>query len=374
MKNILIILILLIAISCKKEIQESKKEVALKENEVTLTDAQMKNADIETISMSEKSISSILKINGKIDVPPQNLVSVSVPLGGYLRSTKLLPGMHVNKGEIIAVMEDQQYIQLQQDYLVSKAKLVYAEKESTRQNDLNQSQASSDKVTQMAQAEVSSLRAMTNGLAEKLRLININPNTISASKISQKINILASINGFVSKVNVNIGKYISPSEVLFELINPTDIHLNIKVYEKDVAKLKMGQKVIAYTNAEPDKKHKCEIILISKNVSMDGTSEVHCHFEDYDKTLLPGMYMNAEVEIKSINSNTLPEESIINFEGKDYVYIEVAKQKYEMQEVQIGEKENSFVQILNVENVKNKKIVCKGAYTLLMKMKNTEEE
>jgi membrane fusion protein, heavy metal efflux system len=82
MKNILIILILFLAISCKKEIQESKPEIVLKENEVSLTDAQMKNADIETVSMSEKSISSVLKINGKIDVPPQNLVSISVPLGG----------------------------------------------------------------------------------------------------------------------------------------------------------------------------------------------------------------------------------------------------------------------------------------------------
>ena len=361
-------------ISCKKKIQESKTESTVNENEVVLTDAQMKNTNIETISLSDKTISTVLKINGKIDVPPQNLVSVSVPLGGYLRSTKLLPGMHVNKGEVIAVMEDQQYIQLQQDYLVSKAKLAFAEKESSRQNDLNQSQASSDKVTQMAQAEVSSLLAITNGLAEKLRLININPNTISSSKISQKINIMATINGYVSKVNVNIGKYISPSEVLFELINPTDIHLNIKVYEKDVAKLKIGQKIIAYTNSEPSKKYECEIILISKDVSGDGTSEVHCHFENYDKTLLPGMYMNAEVELKSTNSNALPEESIVNFEGKDYVYIEIAKQKYQMQEVQLGEKENSFVQILNIENLKSKKLVSKGAYTLLMKMKNTEEE
>jgi membrane fusion protein, heavy metal efflux system len=373
-KHIITLVILGLFCACKKEETLTKKEISLKENEVYLTDAQMKNADIETISMSEKSISSVLKINGKIDVPPQNLVSVSVPLGGYLRSTKLLPGMHVNKGEVIAVMEDQQYIQLQQDYLVSKAKLVYAEKESARQNDLNQSQASSDKVTQMAQVEVSSLRAITNGLAEKLRLININPNTISAAKISQKINILATINGYVSKVNVNIGKYISPSEVLFELINPTDIHLNIKVYEKDVSKLKIGQKIIAYTNAEPNKKHECEIILISKDVAADGTSEVHCHFENYDKTLLPGMYMNAEIKIKSANSNVLPEESIVNFEGKDYVYIEIAKQKYQMQEVQIGEKENNFVHVLNVENLKNKKIVSKGAYTLLMKMKNIESE
>ncbi len=373
MNKIILFISVFLLISCNKKAEE-KTEISLKENEVTLTDAQFKNAGIEITSLSEKSISTVLKINGKIDVPPQNMVSVSVPLGGYLRSTQLLPGMHIIKGQSIAVMEDQQYIQLQQDYLVSKSKLIYAEKETIRQKELNENQASSDKTTQFAQSELSGLQAMTNGLAEKLRMININPSTITATNISKKINIYATINGYVSKVNVNIGKYINPSEVLFELINPTDIHLNIKVYEKDIAKLKIGQKIIAFTNSEPNKKYNSEIILISKDVAADGTAEVHCHFEDYDKTLLPGMYMNAEVELKSLNSNSLPEECIVNFEGKDYIYIEIGKQKYEMTEVQIGEKENNFVRILNFKRLQNKKIVSKGAYTLLMKMKNTEEE
>ncbi|MBC7642928.1 MAG: efflux transporter periplasmic adaptor subunit, partial [Flavobacterium sp.] len=70
----------------------------------------------------------------------------------------------------------------------------------------------------------------------------------------------------------------------------------------------------------------------------------------------------------------LPEESVVSFEGKEYIYIEIAKQKYKMVEVQIGEKQNNFVQILNADQLKDKKIVSKGAYTLLMKMKNTEEE
>jgi cobalt-zinc-cadmium efflux system membrane fusion protein len=374
-KYIYFLLIALLSFGCKKETsKEEEEEVATtSETEVILTDAQMKNTTIETISIAEKGLATVLKLNGKIDVPPQNMVSVSVPLGGYLRSTKLLPGMHVSKGEIIAVMEDQQYIQLQQDYLVARAKLTYAEKEFERQNELNQSQASSDKVTQMAQAEVSGLRATTNGLGEKLRLININPNKITASKISQKINLYATINGYVSKVNVNIGKYVSPSEVLFELINPEDIHLNVKVYEKDIAKLKIGQKIIAYTNAEPSIKHECEILLISKDITADGTSEVHCHFEDYDKTLFPGMYMNAEVEIESTNANAIPEECVVNFEGQNYIFIETAKQRYQLQEVKLGKKENNFIEILNAADFKDKKIVSKGAYTLLMTLKNVEE-
>lgn len=375
MKNIIIILtITTFLFSCKSETKTIEStSVTANENAVILTDAQFKNAKIETTNLQEKSIATVLKLNGKIDVPPQNMVSVSAPLGGYLRSTKLLPGMHINKGDVIAVMEDQQYIQLQQDYLLAKSKLHFAELEYSRQKELNQSQASSDKITQQAQAEVNIQRITMNAIAEKLRLINKNPANVTANNISKKINIYSTINGYVSKVNVNIGKYVTPSDVMFELINPADIHLNIKVFEKDIAKLSIGQKVIAYDNTHSDKKYNCKIIIISKDITTDGTAEVHCHFENYDKSILPGMYMNAEVQVNTNASNTLPEESIVNFEGKEFIFIETKKQQYEMTEVTTSTKENGFVSILNNESLKDKTIVTKGAYTLLMKMKNKEE-
>jgi membrane fusion protein, heavy metal efflux system len=375
MKNIIIILtIITFLFSCKSEIKSTENiTVAANENAVTLTDAQFKNAKIETTTLQEKSIASVLKLNGKIDVPPQNMISVSVPLGGYLRNTKLLPGMHINKGEVIAIMEDQQYIQLQQDYLLAKSKLHFAELEYNRQKELNQSQASSDKITQQALAEVNIQRITMNATAEKLRLINKSPTNISVNNISKTINVYSPINGYVSKVNVNIGKYVTPADVMFELINPTDLHLNIKVFEKDIAKLSIGQKVIAFDNAHPDKKYNCEIILISKDITPEGTADVHCHFENYDKTVLPGMYMNAEVEVASNASNTLPEESIVTFEGKEFVFTEIKKQQFEIIEVTTGTKENGFVSITNNEALQNKTIVTKGAYTLLMKMKNKEE-
>lgn len=375
MKNILLLSsIVLLLNACKSTATTEQKAIAASnENLVTLTDAQFKNAHIATASLQEKNIATVLKLNGKIDVPPQNMVSVSVPLGGYLRSTKLLPGMHVNKGEVIAEMDDQQYIQLQQDYLLAKSKLHFAQLEYSRQKELNQSQASSDKVTQQAQAEVNIQTITMNALAEKLRLINKNPERINANNISKSANVYSTITGYVSKVNVNIGKYVTPSDVLFELINPTDIHLNIKVFENDVAKIAIGQKVIAYDNTHPDKKYNCEIILISKDVSTDGTSEVHCHFETYDKTILPGMYMNAEVQVSANASNTLPEESIVTFEGKEYVFVETKKQTYEITAVNSSAKENGFVTITNAETLKGKTIVTNGAYTLLMKMKNREE-
>ena len=376
MKNIVIIsCLMLLLLGCNSKKEEQTTEATTNVNLVSISDAQLKNATIETGKLEQKSISSILKVTGKIDVPPQNMVSVSMPLGGYLKTTKLLPGLHISKGEVIATMEDQQYVQLQQDYLTTKSKLYFAEKEYQRQKELNQSQASSDKVYQQADSDYKTLRITLSALAEKLRLINVNPNSLSEKNISKSVNIYSPINGFVSKVNVNIGKYVNPADVLFELINPTDIHLNLKIFEKDITKLSIGQKLMAYTNNQPDKKYHCAIILISKDLSIDEhTADVHCHFENYDKTLLPGMYMNADINVKSNDALTLPKDAVVNFEGKEYIFVVVNKNQFQMTEVKTGNSENGVVEILENESLKKNAIVTKGAYTLLMKLKNKADE
>ncbi|MBY0244708.1 MAG: efflux RND transporter periplasmic adaptor subunit, partial [Sphingobacteriaceae bacterium] len=363
MKNIRnICLLVLVFSACTNTEKTQKEEVKSQaENKISLNDSELQNIELSTTELQFRNISSVLKANGKIDVPPQNLISISVPLGGYLRQTKLLPGMHVNKGEVIATIEDPQYVQLQQDYLLVKSKLQFAELDYTRQKDLNESQANSNKSTQLAQAELNNQRINLNSLSEKLRLININPNQVSINKITKSIPIYSPITGFVSKVNANIGRYISSTEVLFELINPTDIHLNLKIYEKDAINLKIGQKVITHTNTNPTKKYECEIILISKNIDADGTTEVHCHFETYDKTLLPGMYMNGEIELALNKHYTLPEDAIVSYEGKNFVFIQTDKHNFEIAEIQTAETENGFTVVLNPESLKNKTIIHKGA-------------
>lgn len=376
MKQLIILLnisLLLAACGSSKK-EEQKTEIKTAENIVTLTDAQLKNAGVQTGKLEQQSISSILKVNGKIDVPPQNMVSISVPLGGYLKSTKLLPGMYVKKGESIAIMEDQQYIQLQEDFLTARAKLVFAKQEYERQKELNRSKATSDKVYQQSLADYTSLDILVKSLAEKLKLIGINPANSNVNNISKSISIGSPINGFVSKVNVNIGKYVTPADVLFEIVNPADIHLVLTVFEKDVNKLFIGQKLIAYTNSNPEKKYPCEIILIGKDFSDDKSVEVHCHFANYDKTLIPGMFMNAEIEVKSSDAIVLPSDAIVGFENKQYVFIANGNNQFEMLEIKTGNTENGFTEIMIDENLSKETFVFKGAYNLLMKMKNTADE
>lgn len=374
--SFLLLTVLCCAIQCQqKEAPQAEKRAPMKDGStVTLTDAQLRNAPIEMAELSMQQIATTLKLNGKIDVPPQNLVSVSTPLGGYLKSTALLPGMKVTRGQVIAIIENPQFVQLQQDYLMAQSQYHFAELNYTRQKKLNQSQASSDKVMQQAQSEMNSQQILMSSISQQLQLVNINARSVSANNIRRSVPVYSSINGYVSRVNVNIGKYVTPSDVLFELINPTDIHLNLKVYEKDLELLKTGQRITAYSNANPNKKYAGEVLLTGKDLDGNGIADVHCHFENYDPELIPGMYMNAEAETKTSFANALPEESIVDFEGQSYVFAATGKQRWKMMPVTTGASENGFVEVLNYQAFKGKKIVTKNAYTLLMKLKNTSEE
>lgn len=340
---------------------------------VSLTADQERNAGLDTGRATLRSVDSTMKVSGHIDVPPQNLVSISFPMGGYLKSTNLLAGMHISKGETIATMEDQQYIQLQQDYLIAKARLVYADKEYQRQRDLNQSKASSDKVYQQAQTEYQSQKVAVSALAQKLRLIGFNPEKLSDDNISRQVAVRSPINGFVSKVNVNIGRYVNPTDVLFEIVDPSDIHLALDVFEKDVTRLKIGQEVVASTTGQPDKKYLAKIVLIGKDLSGDRKTEVHCHLEKYDPTLIPGTYMSAEIAVHSDHGLSVPEAAIVHFENKDYVFKVMSTHRYQLQEVQTGVTRDGLVQLLD-DRVEGETIVIRGAYNLLMKLKNTGEE
>lgn len=355
---------------------ETEQSSVLPENRVQLSAEQLKNTKIETGVLSQKEVSTLLKINGIIEVPPQNLISISVPLGGYIQSTHLLEGMQVRKSEVIATIEDQQYIQIQQDYLTAKIRLNAFEKEFVRQKELNENKAGSDKVFENAQSDYLSQKVLVKSLAEKLKLIGINPEKLNENGLSRRISVLSPINGYVSRVNTNIGKYVTPADVLFDLVDPADIHLALSVFEKDIHQLSIGQKLVSFTNSEPDKKYPAKIILIGKDVSKERSVTIHCHFDKYEPYLIPGMYMNAAVETKAKTGYVIPDDGLVRFEGKHYIYEVIGDKGYEMREVLTHGIEDGSTLITFQDNYSpvGRTFVTQGAYTLLMKMKNMEEE
>jgi cobalt-zinc-cadmium efflux system membrane fusion protein len=373
MRYIIFLLILASAVACSSEKKPEEKQAVLPENTVLITAEQAANAGVQTGLVEKRTLNSELKVNGMVDVPPQNIVSVSFPLGGYLKHTRLLPGLHVNKGEVIATMEDPALIQLQQDYLIAKAKLEYNEKEYQRQKMLNENNVNAEKVFQQALADFTAQKVLVKGYDEKLRLIGINPTHLSDQNISRSVAVYSPISGFVSKVNVNIGKYVNPSDVLFELINPDDIHAALTVFEKDLGKIRPKQRVMVTFVDDPATAYECEVLLVTKNVDDNRSALVHCHFEKQPKQLLPGMFLTAAIRINETEVAAVPEEAVVRFGSGQFVLREVGEGMFQLQGVETGIRDNGWVEI-NGKELEGKKIIVKNPYPVMAKLKNTTED
>ncbi|MCL9809630.1 efflux RND transporter periplasmic adaptor subunit [Flavobacterium luminosum] len=358
--------------SCGQKTETAENKEATNEFEVVLTENQLKNSKIELGTLDQKPVSNTIKVNGKITLAPEAIATISMPLGGYVKAIKVMQGMNVRKGQVLAVVEDPQYVQLQQDYLTTRQQLTFANKDFNRQKELNASKAVSDKTYEMAQSELAKQKITLKSLEEKLKLIGVNPSTLTANNISKSVSIYSPINGLVSKVEINLGKYVNASDMLFEVINNQHMFLKLNVYDKDASNLYIGQKVTAFSNNTSDS-YNTSILYVNRNINEENAVEVITKINNVNGKLIPGNYMNAVIESQNNNAFVLNNEAIVNFEDKNYVFVSDNNTTFRMIEVEVGTKMKDYTEIKNSSVLSNKKVVVKDAYTLLMVLKNKEE-
>ena len=389
MKNITVIFFIILHISaCNKKVENKPDIVEHAPHEQTsdrveITQEQYQTAGIETGPSSIRNLSDVVNANGNIDIPPQNLVSISAPMGGFIRKTDLLQGMEVKKGQILAIIENPDFIQIQQDYLETESKLEYALLEYERQSTLNKENVNAQKVLQQANSEVKIQKARLSGLKERLKTAGINLKTLTDGTIVNSTPVISPINGSVTTVNVNIGKYVNPTDVMFEIVDTHHLHVELSVFEQDIPKIKLGQLVRFTVTNNPGKENIARVYLINQKINEDRTVRVHCHLTKDDPGLLPQNFVKAIIEIGANPVTALPDEAIVDFEGKPYIFIrdinsgkDSASLVFEMKEVLRGVSENGYSQIKFFDGFDSSKakIALKGAYMLLSKLKNSEED
>lgn len=364
-----------VLLSCGKEKKEETKNSDTKKIDIVkLSPEQVKNAGIEAANPKFKKVEGILELQGTVTVPPKSVVSISIPLGGYVKSTNLIAGMNVQKGQILAVIEDMQFIELQQEYLMAKEKFELAQNEQKRQKELNANKASSDKVLEQITTEMRTQRIIMSSLEHKLNLLGINTKKLNVSTISKTIKVISPINGLVSKVNVNIGKYVNPTDMLFELIDKKDIVLTLNAFAKDVTSLSIGQAVTAFANTSNFKKHTAQIVFINQSLNGDRAAEIICRVNHYDAELLPGLFINAEVETENKKALTVAEDAVVRWQGKFYVFTDLGNNQFRMIEVKSGVRNEGLIQISSDAVSDTSRVVVKNAYTLLMSAMNNDEQ
>jgi len=288
---------------------------------VTVSPQQFTAIEGQLGKVEMKDLTTALKATGFLKVPPQNVADVTAALGGTVREVLVLEGDHVKKGQALATISDQAIIDLQRDYLDAKARLVYAKADLDRQTELAAANVSAQKTLQQATAEHASLSASVNANAELLRLINIDPERLTADAIRTG-SIVSPIDGTVAHIAVNVGSKVSGDATMFRVVNNSKLHVDLFLYEQDISKVKVGQKIdLGLTNL-PGKNYTAVIFAIGSAFENETkTISVHAEITGDKEGLIDGMGVTARIDVGNATTTAVLTEAIVNHDGKDYVFI-----------------------------------------------------
>ena len=387
----LAIIIALITISCNsekpiKEDEEGREEHGT-ENLVVLNEKQKEALNLKLGSFQMRNLTTVVETNGQLKVPPSSSADVTAIIGGNVKKIKVFFGDKVKKGQVLAILEHPDYITLQEDFLDIANKLEFLEQEYKRQKELFENNVGSGKEFQKVKSEFNSAKARYQGLLSRLQLLNISPEKVKNGNISNTINILSPIDGYVNEINIRVGTFADANKKLFEIIDNNAIHADFMVYEKDVHLIKEGQIVHFTVSNIPTDELTAIIFAIGKEFE-ENTRAVHIHAKLNEKpnNLIAGMYISGHIHTDEIYTRTLPNDAIVSEGTKSYIFVldndaleDKARENenklwpFRMTEVIVGREDNGYSEIHLIDSLPgNTQIVLNAAYYLLSEMKKDE--
>lgn len=363
------LLLVIVLTACGNEEKEMEQKVELR-NQITLNDTQIKNAGITEGFAEKKKIGITINASGVIDIAPQYRISICPKMGGFVKSISLIEGTHVSKNQVLVTLEHPDFIQIQQDYLEVIAKLPYLQEEMERQKLLVDQEAGSKKSLQLAQSEWAVYNAKKIGLKEKLELLGINISKLNNGSIQKTVSITSPMDGYVSSVTATIGSYVEPSQQLLEVIDTKHCHAELRVFEKDIPKMKIGQKVELKVTST-DKIIIAKIGLIGSEIGDDQTVGVHCELEKNEEVLLPGTYLNAFIKATDTEAYCISSKAVVEMNGKKVIFAKTSSKNgsstYEPFEIEILSEDEEFL-AFTIKGDKRSiedEFVLTGAYDIL---------
>ena len=353
----------------------SEKSLSIENEEhrdkiLEITKEQFNNAKMEIGKLTKQPFPETITTSGMIDVPPENKAVVSATMGGYIKSTPLLVGDQVTKGQSLVTIENPEFITLQQEYLEIKEQLTYLKSEYDRHKILFAENITSQKNYLKTESEYKTAKAKYNGFRKQLSMLNISPSNVDKGIITTVASVYAPISGSVTKMNVTKGTYVSAAAAILEIINNEHLHVELTVYEKDILKIKKGQEILFKIPEASKEVFKAKVHLIGKSINANRTITVHGHMEDEsENNFLTGMFVDANIITSTTKEMGLPEDSIIEQDGKYFVLRlmpQTDSYHFKMIEVNKGDTSNGYTAIKPNKNLtEDSQFLTKGAFNLI---------
>ena len=363
----------------KKEAHGATEEEENHEGIVHFSVAQFEALNMKVDTIPQRSIAAYVETNGQLEVPPQNEASVTAIIGANVSSIKVIEGDKVEKGQVLAYISHPELIQLQSKYSSSWNELVYLEQDFNRQQKLYDEKIGSGKELQRVKSNFQSKKSMVNGLAAQLKLLGISTSTVESGTMIEQVAVRSPIEGFVRLVEVKTGQYVTPQTELFEIVNLEHIHADFMVFEKDISKVRKGQK-IKFKVESVDNELEASVYSVGKNFEQNPKAiHIHAEIEDKKGFLLPGMYARGRILMADSIGKALPEGAVIRDNGKDYIFSAKKENGDEWEftpiEVMARNTSNGWTEIKLLQPLPvNIKVAWNNAYYILAEMQKGETE
>jgi cobalt-zinc-cadmium efflux system membrane fusion protein len=349
-------------------------------DQVAVSAAQQRAAGVELGSFQRQNMTTEVQANGSVEVPPQNRVSLTAIMGGYVQQVLVLAGQHVAAGAVVATLRAPEYLALQQQYLQSKAKVRFLAEDLERQRILDVEDVGAKRKLQLARADYATEQATLRATAAQLRLLGLSVSRLDATgQLAASVPLTTPIAGYVKAVNINPGQYVNPQDVLVEVLNRDDLHLELKVFEKDVALVKVGQKILFNVqNASQPSELTARVFLVGKAFDDDArTVRVHAHLEPERTDLLPGQFVAARIQTAGARVRTLPEAALIQAGDVSYIFQRVGQDSghtvFRRVRVRAGQPQHGDVAIIVLDPLPDTtQLVRRGAYFLDAELRKGE--
>jgi len=373
MKHIFqIAIVFLLLMGCgNKNNEASTSEEQGNATGIMVTQDQFDTNDLMIGPMEKRAFPKMVETSGMIDVPPENRASIMAFMGGFVKKTSLLVGDQVKKGQLLVILENQEFLKMQQEYLEVFNQLDYLKAEFERNQTLFEEKIASQKNFLQAKSNYETAKARYQGLKEQLQMLNIPPEEVEQGHISSQAAIYAPISGSITKMNVAKGSYVSPATEILEIVDNDHVHLELDVFEKDILKVKKGQKIQFRIPEASKEAFSAEVYLVGTSIDdVKRSIKVHGHLEHgEDANFITGMFVDAKIMTDTTKTWSLPEEAVIESEGNHYV-LKLIEQKdgdytFERVAVKQGGTFDGYTEIISTELSETDQFLTKGVFDLI---------
>ena len=361
--------------------QEAEEEHHHEEgNTTTLTQTQIKTVDIRLGHIEQKALTATLKANGVLSVPAADYqAKVSSIYTGIIQSVKVEIGTYVHKGQVIATISNPDFLQQQQRLLTVNSQIELAQQELDRQQILYEGNAGTGKNLQAATTQLRTLRTEKAALEEQIRLMGLNPKTLTNEGMQSTLAVVAPISGNISAVYTNNGAYVDASTPIVEIIDNSSLHLHLQVYERDLPYIKVGQQVHFNPTNNTSGEYDAQVYNIAASFENESKSIiVHCHVEGDKQGLISGMNVTGVISLDKETAPAVPNDAIVEDSGKSYIFVvthtDNKETTFEKIEVAKGASESGYTAIAPVKPIASEQtIATKGAFFINATLVNSGE-